>query len=109
MARILVVDDNDLVRTSVRMILESAGHEVSESGDGRAALETVRAAAPDLVLTDLVMPGTQGADLIAELRGKGFGGVIIAMSGGGGASGPTELLGRARALGADACVPKPFH
>jgi DNA-binding response OmpR family regulator len=109
MAKVLVVDDNDLVRASTRAILESAGHEAREVADASAAIEAVKSGTPDLVLTDLVMPGTPGGDLIRTLRSAGYDGAIIAMSGGGGASGPANLLERARELGANDCMSKPFH
>lgn len=109
MAKILIVDDNDLVRTTTRTMLQGAGHEVDETGDGNAAVDYVRKTPPDLVLTDLVMPIKDGADLIRELRRTGYRGAIIAMSGGGGETGPSALLSMARELGADDCISKPFH
>jgi DNA-binding response OmpR family regulator len=109
MAKILIVDDNDLVRTTTRTMLQGAGHEVDETGDGNAAVGYVRETPPDLVLTDLVMPIKEGVDLIRELRRTGYRGAIIAMSGGGGETGPSALLSMARELGADDCVSKPFH
>ena len=71
MAKILIVDDNDLVRTTTRTMLQGAGHEVDETGDGNAAVDYVRKTPPDLVLTDLVMPRTSGrqlADILASTR-----------------------------------------
>jgi DNA-binding response OmpR family regulator len=109
MAKILIVDDNDLVRATTRGMLQSAGHDVEETGDGNAAVELVRQTPPDLVLTDLVMPIKTGVDLIRELRRTGYEGAIIAMSGGGGELGPSALLSMAREQGADDCVSKPFH
>ncbi len=108
MAKILVVDDNAQVRATTCNILETAGHDARE-GDARTAVETMESMAPDLVLTDLVMPDKMGTDLIQDLRRAGYDGAIIAMSGGGGAMGPGDLLEKARALGADECVSKPFH
>jgi DNA-binding response OmpR family regulator len=109
MAKILIVDDNDLVRATTRAMLQSAGHEVHETGDGNAAVDYVRKTPPDLVLTDLVMPIKEGVALIRELRRTGYSGAIIAMSGGGGETGPSALLNMAREQGADDCVSKPFH
>jgi DNA-binding response OmpR family regulator len=109
MAKILVVDDNDLVRSATRTLLESAGHEVDETGDSASVVGYVESSPPDLVLTDLVMPDPKGVDIIRALRRAGYRGAIIAMSGGGGAGGPTDLLNTARELGADDCVSKPFH
>jgi DNA-binding response OmpR family regulator len=108
MAKILVVDDNELVRATTRTILQGAGHEVDAAGEGDAALRYVASTPPDLVLTDIVMPNKEGIGLILELRRTGYKGAIIAMSGGG-KIGPSDLLTMARKLGADDCMPKPFH
>ncbi|MCB9598289.1 MAG: response regulator [Sandaracinaceae bacterium] len=68
-ALVLVVDDQELVRRSTRRILEGSGHRVVLAEDGVAALEQLDAGvAPDLVLTDLVMPRMGGLDLLRELR-----------------------------------------
>jgi DNA-binding response OmpR family regulator len=108
MAKILVVDDNELVRATTRTILEGAGHEVDEATDGETALKYVAATPPVLVLTDIVMPNKEGIGLIIELRRSGYKGPIIAMSGGG-KIGPSDLLNMARKLGADDSMSKPFH
>ncbi len=68
--RILVVDDSPRDRKLMRRILESAGHIVEEAEGGRVALEKVQAAAPDLILLDLMMPDVDGAAVLAELKGN---------------------------------------
>ena len=83
MARILVIDDNDLVRASTRSILESEGYVVDEAGDGDIGIARVKSYGPDLILTDIVMPNKEGIEMIRDLRGRGYQGPIIAMSGGG--------------------------
>jgi len=108
MGRILVVDDNDLVRATTRAILEGVGHHVEDAADGDVALRALDSANPDLVLTDIVMPNKEGIGLIVELRRLGYKGSIVAMSGGG-KIGPSDLLVMARKLGADECLAKPFH
>jgi two-component system cell cycle sensor histidine kinase/response regulator CckA len=69
---VLLVEDEDVVRALVREILESFGYDVLEAPDGAAALETSSAhdGPIDLVLTDVVMPGMGGPELISRLRGK---------------------------------------
>jgi len=67
-AKILVVDDEPDVRMILRRILERAGHEVADAGDGAAALEYVRRAGPDLVVTDNAMPVMGGVALVRALR-----------------------------------------
>ena len=68
MNRILIVDDSGLARRRIRVILESAGYEVTEAEDGMAALERYFVAKPDLVVLDLVMKGMYGLDVLTKLR-----------------------------------------
>lgn len=58
--KILVVDDNPEVRSTIRMILEKEGHKVAEAVNGPKALEIVRAEKPDLILLDVMMPEVDG-------------------------------------------------
>ena len=68
MARILIVEDEPDIRFMMRLILESAGHNVTEAKDGAAGLMSVKSAPPDLVITDVIMPGMNGLDFIERLR-----------------------------------------
>ncbi len=68
MARILVVDDEDVVRSLLKTILKHDGHEVVEAGDGAEAIEIHRETPADLVIVDLVMPKKHGLDTILEMR-----------------------------------------
>jgi len=65
---VLVVDDEPLIRLNLRALLEDLGYRVAEAGDGAQALERFADGAPDLVLTDLVMPVMGGMELIRELK-----------------------------------------
>ncbi|MEQ5844391.1 MULTISPECIES: response regulator [Paraburkholderia] len=67
--RVLVVDDNTDLRDYMHRILSQAGHEVMVAVDGQDALEKVRANAPDLVVSDVMMPRLDGFGLVRELRG----------------------------------------
>ncbi|WP_259465038.1 SpoIIE family protein phosphatase [Streptomyces sp. TLI_171] len=67
-AHVLVADDNADMRDYLARILRGAGHRVSTAGDGGAALAAVRADLPDLVISDVMMPGTDGLQLVAALR-----------------------------------------
>lgn len=108
MARILLVDDDVHFRTMLRITCERAGFEVIEAEDGDAALESFRSANPDLVVTDIVMPGKQGLELIADLRRECPHSRIIAMSGGGHAN-PYSYLSMAKGSGVDAVFVKPLN
>jgi CheY-like chemotaxis protein len=99
MSRILVVDDEPDQRFLLRRIFEQAGHEVTDAGDGAAAMRAVEKSAPDLVVTDMMMPVMDGATLIRCLRGAAATAHIPILA----ASGDSHLAGAA-----DAVVPKPY-
>lgn len=69
MTRILLVEDTPCLRYTYSRLLKLHGFEVFEATDGREALEHVNEFQPDLVLTDLMMPGMGGLELIRRLRG----------------------------------------
>lgn len=108
MVRILLVDDDEHFRTMLRMTLERAGYEVLEADDGDTALERFHTEAPDLVITDIVMPRKEGLEFIMELRGEFPNARIIAVSGGGRAN-PYSYLTMARGMGAEAVFVKPIN
>jgi len=106
MSRILVVDDDPMIRTTIRRML--GGHEVTEAENGDSALAALAAQPVDLVITDLMMPERAGLNLIADIRARGTLPRILAISGGGRMLG-ADLLPAAQAAGADAVLPKPFR
>jgi PAS domain S-box-containing protein len=67
-ARVLVADDNADMREYLARLLRSAGYRVTTVTDGQAALDAVRADAPDLVISDVMMPRLDGLGLVAALR-----------------------------------------
>jgi PAS domain S-box-containing protein len=67
-AHVLVADDNADMREYLDNLLQTAGYRVSAVSDGQQALEAVRADAPDLVVSDVMMPRLDGLGLLAELR-----------------------------------------
>ncbi len=80
MAKILIIDDDDLMRASLRAMLETAGHEVLEAPNGRIGVRLAREAAVDVVLSDIVMPGKDGVTTIGEIHEQCPDVKIIAMS-----------------------------
>ena len=102
-ARILVADDEALVRGFLRAVLQEAGYEVLEAANGKEALQQVRAEPVDLVITDLAMPEQEGLETIRALRRDVPGVRIIAISGAFGG----QFLKPAQMLGADAVLSKP--
>ena len=107
-AHILIVDDDEQVRRLLHRVLTEAGYRVSQADNGKAALELIAAEATDLVVTDLVMPGVEGIELISALRARSQTVPIIAISGGGRLQ-TTNYLRAARALGAHEVLAKPFE
>ena len=69
-AKILAVDDDPEMAEVARVILERAGHEVTVETDGARALEMILEGRPDLVVTDLRMPGLDGLALIEQIRAR---------------------------------------
>ena len=108
MAKILVIDDDAIVRITIVQLLEDAGHLVRWAVDGLRGMAVFRGWQPDLVITDIIMPDQEGIQTITEMRAAKRDMKIIAMSGGG-RIGNTDFLQIARVLGAMAVVPKPFH
>ncbi len=68
MNTVLVVDDKDMMRDSVTATLQRAGFEVASASDGQQALEKIAAKRPDVVVTDLRMPGLSGIELVDRIR-----------------------------------------
>ena len=68
MAHILIVDDEPDIRFMMRLILELAGHQVTEAANGTAALDRILEQPPDLVVTDVMMPVMDGAEFMGRLR-----------------------------------------
>lgn len=101
--KILVVDDEALVRRSLSRALRAQGHDVQEAVDGNEGLKTWREFNPDLVFLDVLMPGLSGPQVLKEL-GTGKKGKVILMS----AFAGEHNKETAREMGADLFVSKPF-
>ena len=81
MTKVLVVDDQDMVRAGLRMILELAGLDVvGEAADGAAAVTLVEELAPDVVLMDLRMPGTDGVEATRRIVASGASARVLALT-----------------------------
>lgn len=106
MKRILVVDDDELLRDLLAKGLELFGFEVETAPEGSSALKLYQRRPFDLVVTDLVMPGTEGLETILALRQIQPDLKIIAISGAGRERG--QYLPMARQFGAAQTLIKPF-
>ena len=108
MPRVLVIDDDEDLRTLIKAMLVGVGHRVEEATDGAEGLRAFGKHAPDLVLTDISMPGLDGHEVISALRVANAEVPIIAVSGGS-AVAKDELLLEAARLGAVEVIMKPFE
>jgi CheY-like chemotaxis protein len=109
MLRILLIDDDDLLRDTVLQMLELDGHQVAEAANGEAGLQRFGDGRQfDLVITDILMPGIDGTRVIVELRKRRPGMPVLAISGGRRVLSPEFNLESAGLAGAGARLSKPF-
>ena len=107
MARILIIDDEELVRFTIRQILEAAGHDVGEAKNGAEGLTRFKTNPYELVITDIIMPEKEGIETIIELHRDFPATRIIAISGGG-RTRNLDFLKLAGQFGAAVSLAKPF-
>lgn len=106
MAKILLVEDDNLVRDMLTQALQRAGHEIENATNGEEAVIALTRSEPDLMVTDLIMPKKSGMTLISEVKNKYPNMEIIAISGGGRLD-PTGYLNLSETLGAAVSFEKP--
>jgi two-component system, response regulator PdtaR len=102
--KVLIVDDEMLVRRSLRRVLESRGHQVVEASDGRQGLEVWREIQPELVILDVLMPGLTGPQVLSEVGTESKAKVILISA----YTGEYDLK-KAKEMGADLFISKPFQ
>jgi CheY-like chemotaxis protein len=111
MARILVVDDDSMIRMVVKSILERQGHSVVLAECGHDGAEAIEVFAFDIAIVDIFMPDMNGLDTIKAFRKAAPGLPIVVMSGYAfrAANGPApDFFRMAIDLGATTCLRKPF-
>ncbi len=108
MPRILVIEDEPLLRQMIGIALSKANYVVVECEDGRKGIEAHEKQPVDLVITDLIMPEMEGIETIRCLRKLSPTLPIIAISGGGRVT-PESYLSIARRMGATKVLAKPFE
>ncbi len=108
MLRVLVIEDEAMIRRLIRQSLEQSGYHVDEAANGRVGLQALHAAAYDLVITDIVMPEMDGLEVVSIVKRQWPETPVIVMSGGG-RLGDADNLETARDLGAAATLAKPFN
>jgi CheY-like chemotaxis protein len=114
-ARILVIEDQEMLRATIRMVLEGAGHQIAVAVDGADGLRQAQRSDFALVLCDIFMPNKDGIATLTELRRTGASVPVIMMSGGSprrlraGDPDDMDYLELATRLGATRTVAKPFN
>lgn len=107
MAVILVIDDDELVRSTIQFALEEDGHQILLARDGREGVQMFEQHPVDLVITDILMPEQEGIETIQMLIRSRPGTRVIAISGGG-QRGGADYLRMAKDFGATEVLAKPF-
>ncbi|HEY2409696.1 MAG TPA: PAS domain S-box protein [Polyangiaceae bacterium] len=102
--RVLIVDDEELVRKQVRRMLEAHGYAVLEARDGKSALQLLEREQVDLVFLDVTMPDLDGTEVVRTLRSRGSSVPIVLSSG----YADFELDARVDAGAIQGFLPKPF-
>ncbi len=105
MPKLLLVDDDRFVRTTLKDILAEHGYEFTEAANGREALERVQADEPDLVLLDLFMPEMSGIEALSRIRALKPEARVIVIS----SLDSEALIQQALDAGARSFIVKPFH
>ncbi len=103
--RVLIVDDEPNIVTSVQFLMKKAGFDTGVARDGEAALAEVERFRPDLVLLDAMLPHRDGFEVCQKLRSAGWTDLKIVMLT---AKGRETEIAKGLAVGADAYVTKPF-
>jgi DNA-binding response OmpR family regulator len=103
---ILLVDDNDDLSDNLKLILEMEGFKVRAVSGGAAALQTMKEELPDLILADVVMPGTNGYELFRQIKTNGVWAAVpfVFLS----ALTTVQDIDRGLRLGANGYITKPF-
>ncbi|OGT59246.1 MAG: hypothetical protein A3F14_01085 [Gammaproteobacteria bacterium RIFCSPHIGHO2_12_FULL_43_28] len=107
MAKILLVEDDELVRDMLTQVLQRASHQVIPATNGEEATSLLRTEKPDIMVTDIIMPKKSGITLISEVKNRQPDLEIIAISGGGRLD-PTGYLDLSETLGASVSFEKPI-
>lgn len=108
MAHILVVEDDGQFRQMLLDMLQQDGHQLTSAGNGAEAIKLLATCRPDLIITDILMPGMDGVELIMALSRHDDATPMIAMSGGRRSITAEFNLNSAALLGVKATLTKPF-
>ena len=102
--KILVAEDEPIMLKTIELRLRKDGHTVISAGNGVAALEEIEREAPDLIITDILMPFSAGLDLVSQVKEGGKKTPVIVLS----VLGQENVIMEAFSRGADDYITKPF-
>ncbi|MEO0452958.1 MAG: response regulator [Verrucomicrobiota bacterium] len=109
MQHILIIDDSESVRESMRLTVVNAGYQATVASDGSEALRVLKDKGPfALVITDIFMPEIDGIELVEKIKASQPDQKVIAFSAGGMGLKSSEMLEVAKEMGADITLEKPF-
>ena len=104
MKKILVIDDEDEIRKiTVKFLKKNGGYEIFQAANGREGINMFESHHPDIVVTDLKMPGMRGEEVVRHIRKSNAKTKVIAVSG------EPYLEPVVKAAGCDVFLKKPFH
>jgi DNA-binding response OmpR family regulator len=106
--RVLVIDDEKLLRDLLREVFQAAGYDYAEAANGIDGVRLFNEAPSDIIVTDILMPDKDGLEVIMELRKRHSELKILAISGGD-RTGNRQYLRIAKELGAVRILAKPFR
>lgn len=109
MTQVLIVDDDPFFRDMLEEMVKRDGHQVQTVSNGKEALAAIEQQAPDLLITDILMPEQDGIELIMQLAEREIQVPIIAISGGRRTISHKFNLESARLMGVRVTLPKPIR
>jgi CheY-like chemotaxis protein len=108
MRNVLVIDDDDLVRSMIVTVLRRAGYAVTEARDGEHGIRLMEETRPDVIVTDIFMPHQDGIGVLQHVKTEADPKPKVIAISGGSPRVPGDYLEAAKVLGAHAILQKPF-
>ncbi|WP_126246734.1 response regulator transcription factor [Chitinophaga rhizosphaerae] len=102
--KILIAEDDNLIRKTIEIKLAKDGYEIISCSEGNQALESIRSEKPDIVLTDIMLPSVSGLEIVSAIKQEGSPIKVIVLS----TMGQENIVEEAFRLGADDYMTKPF-
>ncbi|RAI97569.1 response regulator receiver domain-containing protein [Chitinophaga skermanii] len=103
--KILIAEDDNLVRKTIEIKLSKDGHEIISLAEGKAAIENINTMLPDMVITDIMLPGASGLEIVSTVKNITSKDIkVIVLS----TMGQENIVEEAFKLGADEYITKPF-